>query len=302
MCRQISWAGGSENFGHLVFEQVLRVHTLLSLDAQDTTAPGGGGDGGVGGSSGYGGGHPSTTLTSLADGTLLLLLWGCDMSGEHGGPSPRGWYRLRWQAAPTAFGPTDGPGSPFRQWMRLFSSHEPVCLGALPSGVGFRRLHVGDTFLDHFTSLGAKPTQYHAFSHHVAAVTRRMCRRERPSWAPPVGRQSPDEALLDAARRTDGGARADGRASARLPLVVALEKAEGRRRPRNLGAAVATLRRRLAGSARVALVRGMNATMPVCEQLGWLQAADVLITPAGGISVASAFLKPGASVISFGGE
>lgn len=86
----------------------------------------------------------------------------------------------------------------------------------------------------------------------------------------------------------------------RVPLVVALEKAEGRRRPLNLTDAVSLLRRRLGGSARVELVRSMDESMPVCEQLGWLQAANVLITPAGGVSVAAAFLQPGASVISFG--
>ena len=67
-----------------------------------------------------------------------------------------------------------------------------------------------------------------------------------------------------------------------LPLVLALDKPEGRRRPIGLDAAVDYLRLHLGGSARVELVP-MNESMPVCEQVAWLQAADVVITPAGGI-------------------
>ena len=86
---------------------------------------------------------PLEAKDDLASSTLIILLWGCDMSREAGGLRDSGLYRHRWQAAPTSFGALDGPGSSFRRWLQLFSSREPVCLGGLPSGVGFRRLHVG---------------------------------------------------------------------------------------------------------------------------------------------------------------
>lgn len=241
----------------------------------------------------------------LADDTLVLLLWGCDMSNEHGGLRERHYYKNRWQAAPTSFGGIDGPGSNFRQWLRLFSSHEPVCLGELPANTGFRRLHVGDRFLDHFTSLGAKPTQYHGFVHYMAEMTHSRCRT--PPHAPPHAHPYEHRrAVTRATKAATAASKAEHSLAARsshrslLPLVLALDKPEGRRRPLGLAAAVAYLRRRLDGTARVLLLRGMNESMPACEQLGWLQAADVLITPAGGISIASAFLRPGTSVISFG--
>ena len=44
----------------------------------------------------------------------------------------------------------------------------------------------------------------------------------------------------------------------------------------------------------------MSDAVPMCDQMRWLQAADVIITPAGGISIAAAFAKAGASVLSFG--
>ena len=271
----------------LQFEQLVRVHTLLALDSP---------------SAGGGGGTDGTDESALADHTLVILLCGCDMSSEHGGIRESGFYRHRWQAAPTTFGPLDGPGSSFRRWLKtLFSSLEPVCLGQLPSGVGFRRLHVGDVHLDHFTSLGAKPNQYDAFVRRVTDATRRPCLA--------TGRAA-SLAAAGTSTAAEGGGRATGdedddaswraaRGSA-LPLVLALGKPEGRRRPLGLEAAVAHLRTRLEGSARVVLLGHMDESMPACEQLRWLQSADVLLTPAGGISVAAAFLRPGTSVISFG--
>lgn len=136
----LSWAGGIDNFGHMVFEQLIRVHTLLSLDAQD----------------GYG------DSPDLMDNTLIIFLWGCDLSNEHGAPSAnkdngtgtqRYWHKQRWQAIPTAYGRTDGWQSNLWRWLKLFSSHTPVCLRDLPSGIGFRRLHVGDARLDHVRRL-----------------------------------------------------------------------------------------------------------------------------------------------------
>ena len=237
-----------------IFEHVLRVHTLLSLDAQD------------------GGG----TRTDLLNETLIVLLWGCDMRSEHGGIRYSGWHRQRWQAVPTAFKHADGPGSSLWQWYKLFSSRPPVCLGRLPSGTGFRRLHVGDVHLDHFTSLAAKPTQYHGFVHYIGAVAGRQCPHLPPPLPDPL---HTSETQSSGTRRPMSGP-VSGRHS--LPLVLALDKPEGRRRPIGLDAAVDYLRLHLGGSARVELVP-MNESMPVCEQVAWLQAADVVITPAGGI-------------------
>ena len=251
----LSWAGVTDNFGHLFFEQLLRVHTLLQLDDAEA---------------------------SDRDGTLIILLWGGSMAAEHGAPSDdqvsgreHFFDQYRWQRVPLRFSHADGPGSSLWRWLRLFSSHDPVRLSDLPSDVGFGRLHVGDAYLDHFTSLGAKPTQYHAFTRHVGATTRHMCPSSSSSGPAAV-------------------------AASRGPLVLALDKPHGRRRPLNLRQSVEHLRQVLRGSGAQVKLLAFNESTSICTQLRWLQAADVIITPAGGISVAAAFLRPGTSVISFG--
>ena len=273
----LSWAGGIENFGHMVFEQILRVHTLLSLDAQD--------------------GHGDSA--DLVHNTLIVLLWGCDLRREHGGPSDskdngtgtqRYWHKVRWQAIPVAFGPADGRHSSFRRWLRLFSSLEPVCLGELPSGVGFRRLHVGDVHLDHFTSLGAKPNQYNAFVHYMAAATRKLChgRRSPPplAWSPILSGGGGPSAFSATAASTSTSTSTTtstsiSPSSSRPALVLLLDKAEGRRRPLNLADAAAVVQKRLGGAAKVVVLHNLNESMPACEQLRWLQAADVVVTQGG---------------------
>lgn len=322
----LSWAGTLSNFGHMAFEQILRVHTLLSLDGADER-------------------HSDPQRT------LIILLWGCDLSQEHGAPTTVQPHLAkgragRWQTAPRAFGASDGPSSNFWRWLRLFSSHAPVCLGNLPDRVRFTRLHVGDVHLDHFTSIGAKPTQYHRFARYVSHTTRRTCPQlsmplsiglsgaagtaATPAGGTPTAGFTPApargalelarakarmEAALQAARQDEphehAHERAERNAAARrsrplpsAPLVLLIDKGpSGRRRPLNLPQAAdhiqAHLHARRPPQARVEILH-MSEAMPMCEQLRWLQAADVLVTPAGGISISTVFAKPGASILSFG--